>query len=465
MPLSSSAVLRALATGVLALCCQPLFALVEGELTEKDLTPDGSEKFVIAYAIEAPKDCPPADTTDPSRQLGLFLCFHGHGGKAANEAGNVVRIMKGLKLLDGYIVLGAKSQGAGWVEDADVPPVTRLAQWAMKKYPINPRRVYTFGMSSGGNFSGVYGLAKPDIVAASVVYGSGVYKRGLTVKDPKMELPDFYMVMGLDDDEPHKNGSRGTYRAWKELGINVIYREIHGLAHTSHHPPTNDETIQWAIRQRHKTIPLSAAETELLKPIAKQAKKVGITDAEADTLALIGGFPAASVVKDLLDHKDPTVRVRAAKICDRALMGDAITALLAKKVKDKDAEVRTAAFASLNTGANFRYQSAQDTLCFILDQKKWDVAEKLQAIQGLTTAIRFQIKGFYQDPPLLVTLVKALDDEDEAVRTAAFAALKPIQDSDYDAAMDKPKRRQAMVKWEEWLTRIMAGDPSKTAAK
>lgn len=93
------------------------------------------------------------------------------------------------------------------------------------------------------------------------------------------------------------------------------------------------------------------------------------------------------------------------------------------------------------------------------------MTEKLQAIQGLTTSIRFQTKGFYQDPQLLVTLVKALDDEDESVRAAAFAALKPIQDSDYDAAMDRSQRRQAMVKWEEWLSKIMAGDPSKTAGR
>ncbi|HEX3134498.1 MAG TPA: hypothetical protein VHX44_13050 [Planctomycetota bacterium] len=406
-----------------------------------------------------------ADIIDLTKQVGLFLCFHGKGGQAPNEANNVVRIMKGLKILDGYIVLGAKSQGDGWEEETDVPPVTKLAQWALKKYPINPRRVYTFGMSSGGNFSGVFGLAKPDMIAASIVYGSGIYKRGLTFKDPKIDLPDFYMVMGLDDDEQHKSGSRDTYRRFKEQGINVIYREIIGLPHSSFHPPTNDESIQWAIRQRHKTIPLSTEETELIKPIAKNAKKLGVDDAGADTLVLVGGFQAASVVKDLFDHKDAAVRVRAAKVCDRALMGDGITALLAKKVKDKEAEVCTAAFTSLNTGVNLRYQSAQDTACFVLDQKKWDVTEKLLVVQGLTTAIRFQVKSFYQDPPLLTALVKALDDDDESVRAAAFAALKPIQESEYDAAMDKSQRRRAIVKWEEWLAKLLGKDAPKTAGK
>jgi predicted esterase len=448
---------------LLLMTSTPLFALVEGELKEKDIKVDGTDKFIIKYAIEVPKAIAPADTTDPAKQVGLFLCFHGKGGQAPNEANNVIRNMKSLGILDQYIVLGAKSQGEGWEEQADVEPVTHLAKWALKTYPVNPRRVYTFGMSSGGNFSGVFGLARPEIIAASIIYGSGVYKRGLMAKDPKMDLPDFYMVMGLDDDEPHKNGSRGTYKNWKDLGINVIYREIYGLAHSSNHPPTNSESILWATRQRHKTMLLSAAETALIKPIAKSAKKDGIDDAGADILALVGGLQAASVVKDVFDHKDPAVRIRAAKLCERALMGDGITTLLAKKVKDSDPAVRAAAFASLGTASNFRYQSGQDTLCYILGQKKWELSEKLLTVAGLKISIQFQIKGFYQDPPLLVALIKALDDEKEEVRAAAFDAIKGIQESDYAAAAEKNQRRQMMVKWEEWLAKLIDGD--KTAGK
>ena len=39
---------------LLAWWALPVYALVEGELKEKDLTPDGGEKFVIAYAAEVP---------------------------------------------------------------------------------------------------------------------------------------------------------------------------------------------------------------------------------------------------------------------------------------------------------------------------------------------------------------------------------------------------------------------------
>lgn len=448
---------------LLLIVCAPLFALVEGELKEKDIKADGGEKFIIKYAIEVPKNIPPADNKDPTKQLGLFLCFHGKGGQAPNEAKNVIRIMKDLGILDQYIVLGAKSQNEGWEEKADVEPVGHLAAWALKNFPINPRRVYTFGMSSGGNFSGVFGLARPDIIAASIIYGSGVYKQGLDIKNPQMDVPDFYMVMGLDDDEPHKNGSRGTYKRWKEMGINVIYREIAGLGHSSRHQPTNNESILWAIRQRHKTMPLSAEETELIKALTKNAKKSGVSDLGAEALALVGGFQAASVVKDLLNHKSAAVRIRAAQICERALMGNEITSLLAKNAKDKDAHVRAAVFTSLGTAANFRYKSAQDTLCYVLTQKKWDVSEKLRAVAGLQTAIQFHINGFYQDPELVTALITSLNDDEKSVRAAAFEAIKPIQVSDYDPSADASKRKQMMVKWESWLGELLNGN--KTAGK
>jgi hypothetical protein len=66
---------------------------------------------------------------------------------------------------------------------------------------------------------------------------------------------------------------------------------------------------------------------------------------------------------------------------------------------------------------------------------------------------------------LLTALIKALDDDEESVRAAAFAALKPIQESEYDAAMDKSQRRRAMVKWEEWLAKLLGKDAPKTAGK
>jgi HEAT repeat protein len=208
---------------------------------------------------------------------------------------------------------------------------------------------------------------------------------------------------------------------------------------------------------------LSAEETELIKPLAKNAKKDGIDDAGVATLALVGGFPAASVVNDLLSHKDPAVRIRAAQVCEKALMGNGITTMLAKKVKDKDPAVRTEVLKTLGTAANFRYQSAQDTLAFMLDQKKWDMSEKLLAVAGFKTAIQFQIKGFYQDPPLLTALIKALNDSEESVRAAAFDAIKPIQESDYDPTADDSKRRQMMVKWEAWLGELLNGN--KTAGR
>ena len=56
-----------------------------------------------------------------------------------------------------------------------------------------------------------------------------------------------------------------------------------------------------------------------------------------------------------------------------------------------------------------------------------------------------------------------MNDDDLDVRKAAFAALKPIQESGYDPEADKAKRQSALAKWEEWLAKITGKDGDKTA--
>jgi hypothetical protein len=105
----------------------PLFAPVEGELKEKDPKPDGTEKFIIKYAgSEQYSACETPPTRDQtSRPVPLFP-----RGKADKPSRTKLaqrhRTMKGwvgFENFDGYIVPGAKSQGEGWEEDADVEPV------------------------------------------------------------------------------------------------------------------------------------------------------------------------------------------------------------------------------------------------------------------------------------------------------------------------------------------------------
>ena len=56
---------------------------------------------------------------------------------------------------------------------ADHEPIRKMAEWAMKNYPINPRRIYMYGKGEGGKVSGEFGSTHPNLITASITYSWG----------------------------------------------------------------------------------------------------------------------------------------------------------------------------------------------------------------------------------------------------------------------------------------------------
>ena len=46
---------------------------------------DDTGKTIIRYVVDAPDNIAPAGTTDPTKQVGLFLCFHEHDRPTGDE--------------------------------------------------------------------------------------------------------------------------------------------------------------------------------------------------------------------------------------------------------------------------------------------------------------------------------------------------------------------------------------------
>ncbi len=154
----------------------PLLALNLLALDEADLK-DDKDQIVVHYAVEAPKTMPPADTTDPAKQLGLFVCFHEHNGKAPDETHSVIDSLKRLNLSDGYVVIGMKDGTAhGYSPVEDHERAVKLIAWAKKTYPINPRRVYLWGRGEGAKFVDEFGPEHADIISNVITYSRGSKK-------------------------------------------------------------------------------------------------------------------------------------------------------------------------------------------------------------------------------------------------------------------------------------------------
>jgi hypothetical protein len=437
-------------TSLLTLFPLNLFALEEADLK------DDKGQLVVHYAIETPKVMAPADTTVPSKQLGLFVCFHEHNGKAPDETHSVIDSLKRLKLSDEYVVIGMQdgtSHGYSPVEDHE--RADKLIAWAKKTYPINPRRVYLWGRGEGAKMVGEFGAEHADIVAGIITYSWG-FRKTYDVKNPELNIPDFYIVLGLSDLATHLRWVRATYVLALAHGYNVIYREAEGLRGTTKHLPTNDDAILWATKMRHKTMAPSAQEMALIKPYASASAALSLEPDSAAfaALTLVGGRQAGAVLAPIFEAKNERTRIKAAEICETGNFGPEAAVALAKRLNDSSGEVRRAVIRALGVQANWRLLPAQDALCQVAIDKHWDTDERSLALDAIGVAVKLQVKGFYQDLPLFKALITVLDDDDAGLRARAYSILSPITASTYQPEAAKADRQAAIVQWQEWLENV-----------
>ena len=341
----------------------------------------------------------------------------------------------------------------GYSPVADHERAEKLIAWAKKTYPINPRRVYLWGRGEGAKMVGEFGAEHADIISNIITYSWGFWKMQ-DVKEPALNIPDYYIVLGLKDLATHFKTVRETYVRVKTHGYNMIYREAEGLGGPTKHQPTNDDAILWATRSRHKTMAFSAAEAALIKPYSVENATLDL--AGIDALILVGGRQAGAVLAPLLDSKTEATRLLSVKTCAEANFGPETAAALAKKLADTSTEVRISAIGALGVQANWRNMPAQDALCQIATDKTWNTAERALALGAIGVAVKFQVKGFYQDLPLIKALITVLDDDDAALRAKAFAILSPAMASTYKPDASKDDRKAEIAKWTEWVDALPA---------
>jgi hypothetical protein len=420
---------------------------------------DDAGKTIIRYVIEVPPGIAPAGTTDPARQVGLFLCFPEHERPTGDELLPVREALRRQGLSDQYILIAGHSQALK-MSLADHEPIRKLTEWALKNYPINPRRIYMYGKGEGGKVSGEFGGTHPNLITASITYSWGwwVMPSELTEPiDPLHSAPEFYMVLGMRDLATHIATVRDTYGRVHEKGYHVIYREFDDLGARTYHPPSNDDAIAWATRLRNKNVAPSAAELKLLKQFENGTPHPG-PGGFFEPLALVGGAPAGAVVQRLLASKDTAVRAAAAETCTHAIFGEETTAVLAKSLVDPDAQVRRHALRALAMYAEWRSDAAQSALIDFVahPEKAVDPADRISGVDALGYTVRFQVKGVRQDPPVFRELVALLTDKDEAIRTMASNILAPIRDPDFRGDAGRPEKKSPEGGWTQWLDEIAA---------
>ena len=423
----------------------PLQAAADTELK------DDAGKTIIRYVVEPPAGIAPAGTKDPAKQVGLFLCFPEHDTPVDADIFPVRQALWRLGIRDGYVLLagGPQAQKFGM---ADMEPIEKLIAWAKKTYPINPRRVYMFGKGEGGKISAEFTMTHPNIVAAAISHSWGFWVMPSELKEPidfQNSAPEIYMNLGLRDLATHLTTVRDTYPRVKAKGYHVIYREFEDMTSRSYYPPSNDDSIAWATRMRNKNIELSAEEQSLLKANTSDTT-AKVTDGYFPALALVGGGPAGSVLQKLFQSKDAKVRAAAAETGSHGLFGERAVAALAQLIADPSPAVRQATIHALGMNANWRSQAAQQALIQLATNKSADSNDRLSATDALGYAVRLQVRGVRQDPPMFQALVSLLTDKEEPIRASANVILAPV----YQPASATPPLKAPAGGWQSWLDEI-----------
>src|SRR5713101_9708291 len=83
-----------------------------------------------------------------------------------------------------------------------------------------------------------------------------------------------------------------------------------------------------------------------------------------------------------------------------------------------------------------------------------DPGDLVGAVDALGQAVRFQVKGVHQDPPMFRALVTPLDGKDEELRVMAANILAPIRDRDFRGDSGRPENKAPMGGWQQWLDTI-----------
>ena len=460
------------------------------------------------------------------KTMGLILTFHGHGGAGKALLNWPSRHwLRHHGLEDQYVVIGLKASRKGYIdnmgdwEEADFEPVFKTYEWAMKKYPIDSRRVHLIGFSRGG-FMVTRFIWKnlkyfATVTAVAGAYSPGWTKESLPGRDfaklkpgQRMEykavfedfrkiisknslksyisiqarkkvkvadmLPEFYHIHGVNDALIDVNLTRCYTRDLGKTGLRYIYRERddgnHGNIFGWDEKSNNryfEDNFAWIHATRNKILPLSKTDQKTLAIIRE---RIGTLESNKalpliGEAARIGGSEAGKALIKALDSKHADVRAASIKSAYTTSYGPDFTAKLGEFIRDKDPAIdqnlRFNACHVLGTYAKWRQRDAQSILINAVLDTSLSQYIRFQLITAISKTYEFLVPGNkYDDKIIIKTLIQLLDDHDEGVRAYSHMILvkgtNGVSKFGYNASDSKIDRQTAVKRWSDWALKATA---------
>ncbi len=427
---------------------------------KNDYRDSKSQSLIMHYRMRAPERLPEKKT------LGLIVAFHGLNGNEDSITSFAIEAARRVQIADEYVIMGGKSKGVGWdtIDDKDA---LAWIVWVKETYPIDPRRIHIIGMSNGGGMVKRFGWANQDLFASVSSYCgvSAVFSGGLkTKKAPPPQGPmspaetrtEWYFVHGDADTTVGVDASRLAIKNLGQKGYRYVYREIDGADHGGimGYREVADDNLRFIHALRHKEVQLSKEERAEISSISVKLKNAK-AEAAAPMLAeavRTGGAAGAAAIKNALGNSDVEVKKAAVDATEKVLFNREIMMELIKLTKDKSGDVKSAAFKSLGSLANWRHPEVQEYLAQTARKKTVAVEDRVASIQALGKAVKLMLLGWCEDKNVVWSLVLLLDDPELKVREAALAALAQGAKDTFEYKPDSTpaQRKASLAKWRSW---------------
>ncbi len=181
---------------------------------------------------------------DPNAPCPLVMALHGGSGHGRQFLWNWIREARGR----GLTVVTPTSTGETWSlmdPEIDIAHLTRVLDRVREHVAVDPERLLLTGMSDGGTFTLLAGLAEDSPFTHLAPVAASFHPLLLTMTEPDRiaGLPIYLVHGALDWMFPVSTG-RTASRALSAAGARVTYREIDDLSHV--YPiDENNRIIDW----------------------------------------------------------------------------------------------------------------------------------------------------------------------------------------------------------------------------
>jgi predicted esterase len=381
---------------------------------------DERGQFVIRYAVSVPRPLLPRKT------LGMIVGMHGLGGDEHQQIGSIQEGLSLAQLSREYMILGLKARESGW-NDADNERIAFAIQWALRQYPVDPRRVYTWGYSSGGFGTGRFVPRYPKLAAGGVMWAGGLWDPP-KVGDGGEPDPRLYLIHGDKDPTVKVETGRKSVEALQAAKYRYVYRELAGADHGLGGPgnaPCKKDAVLWIHSLRNRTVPLSDDDRKAVEDLTAKLKEGKSPPAPAALARLLdlSGPEVEAALAAAFGSDRAELRKAAAVLCQQRVFAKTVMAGLVPLLEDKDAPVRAAAVRALGVAAHWNAPEALDALAALAKDVEKPATDRFNAAAQLGLAAPIQLFCTNREPRVFETLTALAEDKNGQLKGVARMGL------------------------------------------